>query len=240
MISSALHPLAKSGCGTLEVVPDYCTCGVQLPRDARFCHKCGKPQYDYPGVEAEPEPDAEPAVVAPVQVDPPKAVPAEISFRNSTAVRAGFMAAALVFLIMSLPLPAIVAFLWMGGCLFFGGILGVFFYVRRTGKSITVRSGARMGWITGIFCFAIGFVVSSATLLYFSQSGGIAAHWREQLRLRGTPDTNIEEALRLLESTPGLAVMIVFFVVFMFTIFTLLPTAGGALGAKLLKRDSQS
>ena len=219
------------------MVPDYCTCGVQLPPDARFCHKCGKPQYDYPGVETEPEP--QPAVLPPVQLDPLKSAPAEISFRNSTAVRAGFMAAALVFLIMSLPLPAIVAFLWMGGCLFFGGVLGVFFYVRRTGKSISVRSGARMGWITGIFCFAIGFVVSSATLLYFSQSGGIATHWREQLKLRGTPDTNIEDAMRLLESAPGLAVMIVFFVVFMFTVFTLLPTAGGALGAKLLRRDSR-
>ena len=30
-----------------EVVPEYCTCGAQLPPDARFCHKCGKPQYDY-------------------------------------------------------------------------------------------------------------------------------------------------------------------------------------------------
>jgi hypothetical protein len=149
------------------------------------------------------------------------------------------MAAALVFLIMSLPLPSVAAFLWMAGCLFFGGILGVFFYVRRTGKPISVRSGARMGWITGIFCFAIGFVVSSATLFYFSQSGGIAEHWREQLRLRGTPDTNIDAAMRLLESTPGLAIMVLFFVVFMFTLFTLLPTAGGALGAKLLGRNSQ-
>ena len=23
-----------------------CTCGAALPEDARFCHKCGKPQYE--------------------------------------------------------------------------------------------------------------------------------------------------------------------------------------------------
>ena len=44
----------NSVCQT-EIVPEFCTCGAQLPPDARFCHKCGKPQYDYPGVE-EPEP----------------------------------------------------------------------------------------------------------------------------------------------------------------------------------------
>ena len=32
-----------------EIVLEFCTCGAQLPPDARFCHKCGKPQYDYPG-----------------------------------------------------------------------------------------------------------------------------------------------------------------------------------------------
>jgi hypothetical protein len=149
------------------------------------------------------------------------------------------MAAGLVFLVMSLPLPTMAAFLWMAGCLFGGGILGVFFYVRRTGQRISVRSGARLGWITGIFCFAIGFIISTATIFYFSQSGGIAQHWREQLKLRGTPDTNIQEAMRLIESTPGLVVMVGFFVVFMFMLFTLLPTAGGALGAKLLRRGSR-
>jgi hypothetical protein len=218
-------------------VPDYCTCGAQLPADARFCHKCGKPQYDYPAIEMDKEPAPDTVAISPVAAAP--APPAEISFHNSTAVRAGFMAAGLVFLVMSLPLPTVAAFLWMAGCLFGGGALGVLFYVRRTGQRISVRSGARLGWITGVFCFAIGFIVSTATIFYFSQSGGIAEHWREQLRLRGTPDTNIQEAMRLVETTPGLVAMVAFFVVFMFMLFTLLPTAGGALGAKLLRRDSR-
>ncbi len=220
--------------GKLESVPDFCTCGAQLPEDARFCHKCAKPQYDYPNIQQDPEP----AVLE--QAQPAAAKPAaEISFRNSTAVRAGFMAAGLVFLLMSLPLPTVAAFLWMAGCLFGGGVIGVFFYVRRTGESISVRSGARMGWITGIFCFGIGFVISTATMLYFSQSGGISARWREELRLRGTPAPNIDEAMRLIENTPALVATVIFLVLFMFMLFTLLPTAGGAVGAKLMRRGSQ-
>src|SRR6202034_1529404 len=46
-----------------KIVPEFCTCGAQLPPDARFCHKCGKPQYDYPGLD-EPEPATPPVEVA--------------------------------------------------------------------------------------------------------------------------------------------------------------------------------
>ena len=31
---------------------DFCTCGAELPPDALFCHKCGKPQREI----VEPEP----------------------------------------------------------------------------------------------------------------------------------------------------------------------------------------
>ena len=27
-------------------MPDFCTCGAELPPDARFCHRCGKPQRE--------------------------------------------------------------------------------------------------------------------------------------------------------------------------------------------------
>jgi hypothetical protein len=31
------------------------------------------------------------------------------------------------------------------------GFLAVYLYSRRTGQTLSIRSGARMGWITGIF-----------------------------------------------------------------------------------------
>src|ERR1039458_3366734 len=37
-------------------MPDSCTCGAQLPPDALFCHKCGKPQRDLVTPDAPPPP----------------------------------------------------------------------------------------------------------------------------------------------------------------------------------------
>src|SRR3954453_7443593 len=61
---------------------EYCTCGAKLPEDARFCHKCGKPQFEL----IEPE---EPAVVEPVPPVPvqPPPQPQGVGFRNPAAVR---------------------------------------------------------------------------------------------------------------------------------------------------------
>ena len=36
------------------------------------------------------------------------------------------------------------------------GFLAVYLYSRRTGQMLSLRSGARMGWITGIFSFTLG------------------------------------------------------------------------------------
>jgi len=38
---------------------------------------------------------------------------------------------------------------------FFAGFFAVYRYCRSTGHSLSIRSGARMGWITGIFSFGI-------------------------------------------------------------------------------------
>ena len=109
-------------------MPDFCTCGAQLPPDARFCHKCGKPQYDYPGIVEEPEPEAPP----PLPAKAPLLVIPEIGFHNRLAVRIGFIAAlAAVFVNLApLPLPlvrSVIAFLA-------AGFLAVFLYSRRTGQ----------------------------------------------------------------------------------------------------------
>src|ERR1700722_12999897 len=81
-----------------EVVPEFCTCGAELPPDARFCHKCGKPQYDYPGlVEETPEPLAPTIVIAPARP--------ESGFQNRLAVGLGFLAARCAVLLFLFPLP---------------------------------------------------------------------------------------------------------------------------------------
>ena len=85
-------------------MPEFCTCGAQLPPDARFCHKCGKPQYDYPGITEETVEPAPPPVTA-APAEPAVQPPLEISFHNRLAVRIGFLAALMAVLPFMLLLP---------------------------------------------------------------------------------------------------------------------------------------
>jgi hypothetical protein len=208
-------------------VVERCTCGAQLPPDARFCHKCGKPQYDYPGLETEPVVEAPPPSSPPSPPQPP-----EISFRNGTAVRIGFLAALIAFILFVIPLPfpfprLLIAFLA-------AGFLAVYLYVRRTGQKLSIRSGARMGWITGVFSFVIVTVQFTAAVLVTSSQGGIAALLRAQLP---ADDARTQEVLKLLQEPSALVAMMAFVLLMLFLLLTVLPTLGGALGAKLLTRD---
>ena len=213
-------------------MPGSCTCGARLPDDARFCHKCGKPQYDYPGFEVEPVAEVVAAPnAAPVPAPPPPQI-TEISFRNRTAVRVCFLAALIAFILFVLPLPfplprLMVAFLA-------AGFLAVYLYGRRTGQTLSIRSGARMGWITGIFSFVIVTVQFTAAVLATSKDGGIAALMKAQLP---ASDARSQEVLKLLQEPSALAVMMIFVLLMMFLLLTVLPTLGGALGAKVLAKQ---
>lgn len=211
-------------------MPDFCSCGAQLPPDARFCHKCGKPQFEEPALREEEDQ----LVPAPA---PAVAAPAEISFRNRTAVRAGFLAAGIASLLISLPMPLYIAMIWILGGLLAAGFLGVFFYIRRTGQALTVRSGARLGWITGVFCFAIITVFFTVSILSIANRGGLAGFYREQFAAKGASDVNVQQFLEILESPGGLATVLILSLLFLFVLFTLLPTLGGALGAKMLAKE---
>jgi zinc ribbon protein len=208
-------------------VPDFCTCGAQLPPDARFCHKCGKPQYDYPGLTEETAASAPPPLpAAPVQT------PLEISFHNRLAVRIGFLAALTAVLLFMFPLPfpllrLLLAFLA-------AGFLAVFAYTRRTGQMLSIRSGARMGWITGVFSFTFVTILFTAAMVAISNEGGLMKFFRSQLPPN---DARTEKLAQALSDPAGLAGMLVFSVIVMFIILTVLPVLGGALGAKVLAKE---
>src|SRR5258708_21315931 len=70
-----------------SLMPDFCSCGAQLPEDARFCHKCGKPQREEIVVEPPPAP---PAAAAPPAPGDAAAWPRAPSFRHPLAWRVGF------------------------------------------------------------------------------------------------------------------------------------------------------
>lgn len=207
---------------------EFCTCGAELPPDARFCHRCGKPQREEDVAESAPPPaapEAEPRA--------PKLPPA-IDFRNRLALRAAFLAALLANLLTLFPYLFLAAPLWLVGA----GFLAVYLYLRRSGQAVSVASGARVGWITGVFAFGIFTVLFTVNFLVAARSG----LFTDRQRLSEVPwlRDNLDQVIELMQSPVGMAINLVFSLTFLFLLFALLPIAGGALGAKVLRRDQSA
>ena len=84
--------------------------------------------------------------------------------------------------------------------------------------------------------FAITTVIFTLTVVPLAANGGIAALFRQQLK-NNASDPNVQEALRMLETTPGLAAILLVMLFMLFVFITLLSMAGGALGAKFVSRN---
>jgi hypothetical protein len=188
--------------------------------DARFCHKCGKPQRDEPLIEPEV---VVPEVAAAIE-PPPPAAPLPINLRNGMAVRAALLGGTAAFFV-SAPLGA---FGLLG--MVAGGVLAVYLYRRRTGQGLSMANGARLGWITGIFLFLLVLVSLTMTVAleptYFDRL-------REDVVKRSTlPEAEVRQLTELFFSPIGLGALILG----TFITSTLAPALGGAVGAKLLER----
>jgi hypothetical protein len=207
-------------------VPERCTCGAQLPEDALFCHKCGKPQREIVSVD---EPEVVPAP-PPIPVVAPQAP--IISFHNGPAVRIALGMGVLAFMCLlvvgQLALPQALIFVWLAAA----GFLAVFLYRRSTGQRLSVMNGARLGWISGIFGFVIVTVILTLFVIALSEPSVVTA-LREQVKTRGIPEASLDQMIEALRSPSGITSALGMF----FLLFTVLPAFGGAVGAKLLDRD---
>jgi len=205
-------------------VPEYCTCGAQLPVDARFCHKCGKPQRE------EDVPVAEQPVVA-VPLPPPTLAPppvelAPISFRNATAVRVALLTGIPMFLLSAVagPLMLIVPVA--------GGFFAVYLYRQRTGQQMTVLAGARLGWISGIIVFTILTVLLTVVVLMLSQPDFLQSMRDQMAKMSSISQEELTKRIELLRTPSALAQGLLE----TFLTYTLLTALGGAVGAKFLNR----
>lgn len=203
-------------------MPEYCTCGAQLPPDARFCHKCGRPQR-----EEDVPVEEQPIVVAP---DPPPspqpAEPPPISFRNAIAVRVALATGIPMFLLSAVAGPLALAVPVAGG------FFAVYLYRRRTGQKVTVLAGARLGWISGIIVFAIVTVVLTLVMLMLSQPDFVQSMRDQMAKMSSVSQDELTKRIDLLRTPSGLALGLLD----TFLSYTLLTALGGAVGAKILNR----
>jgi hypothetical protein len=193
-------------------MPEICTCGAQLPPDALFCHKCGKPQREI----TEPENLTPPPLVPEVAPPPPVEVPRP-SFRNPIAFRIVLGAAAAgTLLSFVLPLSSLAA-----------GYFAFFFYRRKTGARPNMEYGVRLGWMTGVLMFLmIGGLLTLSVVMYRG-----VPEFQEQLN--NFRDPRLLESVKILQSGREFFKMLVS--IFVFT--GPFGMAGGALGSRLAGRS---
>src|SRR5215471_6965347 len=166
-------------------MPDTCTCGAQLVPDAVFCHKCGRPLRDIAPVE---EPTPVPIVAPPVEAP----APPPVNFHNRPAVRIAALMA-----VLATPLYFLPYLNWLAAG-FFSAVL----YRRRTGHRMSLETGVRLGWITGVMMFVIAMALLTLTLVVFNALGGFEALPPE---IKRAIDPRVQEALKLLQSAPAVA-----------------------------------
>jgi len=198
-------------------MPEFCSCGAQLPPDSLFCNKCGKPQREV--VAAEPEPESDAALLPPPPA-PVAIVPPPLNFHNLVAIKIAFMMAVLATLMSFLPYVN-----WLAA-----GFFAALMYRRRTGYLLNLESGLRLGWMTGMLMFVIIMVIFTASMALISAAGGLAALPAE---VKAAVDPRVQEMFKTLQSAPAVAQ----FLVMLFVFITLFSMAGGALGAKLSSRS---
>jgi hypothetical protein len=180
-------------------------------------------------VEETPTPPPLPVVL------PAAAPPPEISFHNRLAVRIGFFVALILFIpfvfLQLIPfVPLLIAFL--------AGFFAVYRYCRSTGHSLSIRSGARMGWITGIFSFGIVAVFITFIMAVASTQAPNVDRLREyQGPFFHLKTDQIEQVAKLFQDPASLAQAIAAMLLMFFVILTALPMLGGALGAKVLAKE---
>ncbi len=211
-----------------------CTCGALLPEDARFCHKCGKPQYeeDIARLSAQEVPPPVAAVFPrqAVRVSPPST----ISFRNLRAVGTTLVVAAVSLVALGIagevgasPLLLVI--------LCAAGFVAARFYHRRTDERLTPLAGAKLGAMTCLWLF---LVVAIGAVVNFSSADG-----REKFRsaILSAPNLpNVPEFTKLLDNPTEVTLLILVSFAFLFLIGTIAAALGGMLAVRLLPQDGQS
>lgn len=223
---------AVAGTDTLKVaglleMSEFCTCGAQLPPDALFCHKCGKPQRDLvaPEIEANVYPAAQAAAVADVPPPPPpRPQPLPLNFHNPIAVRIALVAAVSAT-VLSLLSPTLS---WLAA-----GFFAVYLYCRKTGFRLDVLAGVKIGWITGLILYGFSAVVFTAQQIPDALAGHPGKTLLEQMKASSFQNpATMQQMTDMMQSDPGK--MILLLLGAMFVVVTCLSMAGGALGAKLV------
>ncbi len=212
-----------------------CTCGAALPEDARFCHKCGKPQYEEDIIRLAAQETAATPVPTPTAVATAPTV-ARIGFGNLRAVliTMGVAALSLVVLYLALllmpPLAPVI--------LCAAGFAAATFYKKQTLESLTKGGGAFLGLMTGLWLFLVVAICLIVVSVELSSPAGQEIFKAASLKLPQI--ANNPEAAKLLDHPQELVNGVRGALIPMFFIITISAAFGGMLAGRTSARHRPS
>jgi hypothetical protein len=174
-------------------------------------------------------------VAAPVPTPQRQPEPKEetISFRNGRAVGISIGVAAATFL--CLPLVALMpgaAALGMPVLLAAGGFVAALLYAKRSRRPLSGGSGAKLGWMTGLWFFLVCLVI--ATIFVMAMNSPMRGDLIKQMQM------NAQLAHIQLPEPNAIASSMLIGAVQIFFFATLFPIFGGIIGARFVSRNRPS
>jgi hypothetical protein len=74
-------------------------------------------------------------------------------------------------------------------------------------------------------------------MVAISSTGDLVTVWSEQMRQSGANDPGVEQAVEVMKQPTSFALLIVLVIVVLFGVTTILPSLGGILAARVLRKN---
>lgn len=211
-------------------------CGQAVEEGVPFCPHCSAPQIRVVIAELAPAESArrEGETAAPDADSAPQiafAIP--WSSAAPACALAAMIAAVLMVLQLVAPLIAVVG----------AGFLAVAIYRRRTpGYSLRSGTGARLGLLSGFFCFGMTAALGAVRVIVLHEGDQIRHAWLDYLQQTAArfPDPQYQSGLEFMRSPSGVVFTVACLFLFSLAIFLILGALGGALGGGLFSRHDKS
>lgn len=211
------------------MIKDICDCGWSpIPHGASFCPGCGKPLTD---VARESERQAN-SFQRPREEEEDSGLVDRVTFGTPGALRSCYWSAAFAAIIMSLPYASLLCFIVYPGA----GFYSVHSFRRQTGKRVTLRAGAKLGFLTGVITFALLLILLTiASSMPGSPGMSDTLDELEAAFEQQNEHDLVAQVQKLREEPTALALVALIGLSVVFCVTTAFATAGGALGAKVLE-----
>jgi len=155
-----------------------------------------------------------------------------VTFGTPGALRSCYWSAAFAAIIMSLPYASLLCFIVYPAA----GFYSVYSFRRQTRRGVTLKAGAKLGFLTGVITFALVLILLTIAST-MPGSPGISESLDElETSFEQQGDAELVSQVQKLRADPtALALLALISLSVGFGVTTGFATAGGALGAKVLE-----